>query len=317
VARRDDREAEALAPQRLNARRFFYAQTGELLPPWRLAIFFVATLVCLLIASVVVAPQVVSFFSLVGASGVTTQSWVTTAGLVGGTAFSLRVVDKRPWSDVWLGDEAKRPRWWIFGFIIGCLAIGVPTAALVAGGWLEYDVSGPGSWWGAMVRLSLFLMPAALTEELMTRGYIMRVLRDWWGWSWAIVATSVAFGLLHWQNAGASPQSLTLVTLAGLFLVVVLIVTRSLYAAWMAHFAWNWMLAAVFHTEVSGLGLEAPGYRFEDAGPDWATGGVWGPEGGVAAAIGMLASIAFLWRYRARIGGATTSAREPDAPPRD
>ena len=63
--------------------------------------------------------------------------------------------------------------------------------------------------------------------------------------------------------------------------------TKSLYAAWMAHFAWNWTMAVVFHTAVSGYPMEAPGYRYVDAGPDWATGGDWGPEGGIPAALGM------------------------------
>ena len=54
------------------------------------------------------------------------------------------------------------------------------------------------------------------------------------------------------------------------------------YAAWAAHFAWNWTMAVVFHVAVSGLPLESPGYRYVDAGPDWATGGSWGPEGGAA-----------------------------------
>ena len=72
---------------------------------------------------------------------------------------------------------------------------------------------------------------------------------------WAIVATSVGFGLLHLQNAGANVQSVSLVMLAGVFLATVLYATKSLYAAWMAHFAWNWTMAVVFHTAVSGLAL--------------------------------------------------------------
>ena len=46
-------------------------------------------------------------------------------------------------------------------------------------------------------------------------------------------------------------------------------------------------MAVVFHTAVSGFPMEAPGYRYVDAGPDWATGGEWGPEGGIPAALGM------------------------------
>jgi hypothetical protein len=146
--------------------------------------------------------------------------------------------------------------------------------------------------------VSIFLLPAALYEELTTRGYIFAVLRHAWGWRWALVTTSVVFGLLHLQNAGANARSLILVVLAGIFLGAVLLSTRSLYAAWMTHFAWNWTLAVVFHTAVSGYPLESPDYRYVDAGPDWATGGIWGPEGGAAGGLGMLGALGYLYARR-------------------
>ena len=101
--------------------------------------------------------------------------------------------------------------------------------------------------------------------------------------------------------------SLALVTLAGFFLAAVLYATRSLYAAWMAHFAWNFTMAVLFHTAVSGLPMEAPGYRYVDAGPDWATGGSWGPEGGALAALGMIAGMAFLFARQPRVRGGIPS----------
>src|SRR5207247_455408 len=107
--------------------------------------------------------------------------------------------------------------------------------------------------------------------ELLTRGYLLTVLRDAWGWPAAVGATSVAFGLLHLRNAGADAQSVILVSLAGVFLATVRIVTGSLYSAWAAHFAWNWTMAALFHAPVSGYAFDAPAYRYVDAGPDWAT----------------------------------------------
>jgi hypothetical protein len=153
------------------------------------------------------------------------------------------------------------------------------------------------------MHVSVLLIPAALSEELLTRGYILSVVRGSLGWMWAIAGTSVGFGLLHLRNPGASVESVTLVTLAGFFLAAVVYTTRSLYAAWMAHFAWNWTMAAVFHVAVSGLPLEGPGYRYVDAGPDWATGGQWGPEGGVPAAVGMAGGMALLLSWRRRRTG--------------
>jgi hypothetical protein len=60
-------------------------------------------------------------------------------------------------------------------------------------------------------------------------------------------------------------------------------------------------MAALFHASVSGYPFESPYYRYVDSGPDWATGGEWGPEGGIPAALGMVAALAilfFIWRKR-------------------
>ena len=89
-----------------------------------------------------------------------------------------------------------------------------------------------------------------------------------------------------------------LVALAGVFLAAVRIGTDSLYAAWAAHFAWNWVMAALFHTPVSGYAFEYPSYRYVDAGPDWATGGMWGPESGVPAGLMMLVGTLLTIRLR-------------------
>lgn len=284
----------------MNFRRLFYADAGELRAPWRIMVFCLATLLAFVVCAVLLGPVLVQLFAALGLRGVSTDVWVESAALLIGTAFALRYVDKRPWRDVWLGKDAGRPALIGFGLVIGGLAIGVPTAMLVAGRWLRETAGGAGSWWGAAVRLTLMLLPAALAEELATRGYILSVLRGWWGWSWAIAATSVAFGLLHLANAGATAGSVALVTLAGVFLAAVVYATRSLYAAWAAHFAWNWTMAVLFHTAVSGLPLEAPRYRYVDAGPDWATGGVWGPEGGVPAGLGMGAGVGIAYAFARR-----------------
>jgi membrane protease YdiL (CAAX protease family) len=246
------------------------------------------------VSATIAGPAIGAAFRLIGADGVTNESWISAIALILATVICVRVIDKRPWRDVWLDASAARPSLLVAGFAIGALAIGLPIVALIGVGWLRSAASAPGSWWGALLRASLLLVPAALMEELLTRGYLLSVLRGSWGWRWAIAATSIGFGLLHLQNPGANAGSIAMVTLAGFFLASVVYATRSLYAAWMAHFAWNWTMAVIFHAAVSGLPLEAPGYRYVDAGPDWATGGQWGPEGGLAAAIGMAGGIALL-----------------------
>ena len=292
-------------------RQFFVGPEGRLRAVWRIVAFWAVTFAAINVVALFIGPIINELFSLIGIRGVSNDTTVEALGALLGTAITIRFIDKQAWADVWLGADAARPALWILGFAIGALAIGVPIAALIGGHWLKEVDSPPGSWWAAGGRVSVYLLPAALFEELFVRGYLLSVLREAWGWTWAIAATSVGFGLLHLQNSGANTQSLTLVMLAGIFLAMVLYATKSLYAAWMAHFALNWMMAVAFHTAVSGIPLEHPGYRYVDAGPDWAPGGEWGPEGGLLGGAGMLggATVSYLLARRRRsLVGANAAA---------
>lgn len=228
--------------------------------------------------------------------------WSLPVGLLIATAISLLWIDGASWTYVGLGRPAARPRLFAQGFLLGGLAIGVPSLLLLMMGELRVVPEIRGSWLGGAGLTFASLLPAALGEELLLRGYIFAVLREAIGWRWTLITTSIAFGLLHVSNPGADAESVVLVMLAGFFLGSVLLATGSLYAAVMVHFGWNWVMAAVLHTPVSGIAIIAPDYRVVDAGPDWLTGGTWGPEGGLAAALSMFAVVIYLYaRYLRRM----------------
>ena len=277
----------------MSSRAFFLTEAGALRAPWRIVGFIAAAGACSLVAVGVLGKPVEWLLVRLGVTGAAT-AYVAVIGLIGAHALMLRVVDRESWQFAALGAEAARPPKWLLGFVLGALAIGIPIAVLIAAHWEARQPAAAGSWWGAAFRVSALLLPAALLEELVTRGYVFAVLRQAAGPWVAVLATSLFFGMMHLLNPGVTVESTMLVTLAGVFLGVVVLATRSLYAAWMAHFAWNWTMAVVFHTAVSGLPVETPNYRYVDAGPDWLTGGPWGPEGGALAGVGMLSGLTYL-----------------------
>lgn len=187
------------------------------------------------------------------------------------------------WQIVGLHREAWRPRVVLLGLAAGALVLAVPTLLLIPFGAMQFQ---PGravdstlviAWSGLAL-----MLPAAIWEELLMRGYVFSVCRDGAGTVSAVVIMSLGFGLAHVANPDPSIIAIVAVSCAGVFLAIVRIVTGSLVAAIAAHLAFNLTQAVVLHAPVSGIALQTPRYRMVSLGPDWLTGGNWGPEGGVA-----------------------------------
>jgi membrane protease YdiL (CAAX protease family) len=267
----------------------------SLRPLWQILAFYLITFLTLGILEV-------GLEALLGPTALDSREiifqWVSLASVVLATWIMLRRVDKLPWSTVGLDRTAASAKQIARGVALGALTIGVPSLALLGTHMLRIDTTFPGSWWGEAWRSTLVLLPAAFFEELFIRGYAFAILRRAAGWKLALILTSVVFGILHAANPGADAESILAVTVAGFFLGAIFLVTRSLYAVGAAHFAWNWVMSGAMHIAVSGVPSRDPDYRVVETGPDWLTGGAWGPEGGLAAVMAMFVVLFYLYgRY--------------------
>jgi membrane protease YdiL (CAAX protease family) len=283
----------------------FLRDDGRLRAWWRVAFFALVTLAGGMVVATI-AYEAISLTPLVDAArqySVPLAEYGQVLGLLVGTYAAVRVADgvrDGIWSRVGLGRAGLRPRLLLIGLAAGTLAILVPCAALIAAGRFSFERQPAEiiSWWSAARSVLLLLTPAALAEELAMRGYLLTTLIEGVGAPFAVAITSVVFAVLHLLlNPDPTFLSIGMVALAGVFLAVIRLTTGSLWAAWVAHLAWNLVQAVVLHAPVSGIELPTPGYRLVDHGPFWATGGPWGPEGGLAAAAGMLVATFLLVRF--------------------
>jgi hypothetical protein len=259
---------------------------------WRIVAFYAICIVALVVLQALAG-------AMAGLGRVDSQNvlfqWISLASVIFTTWIMLRGVDKLPWREVGLDRAAASPPVLIKGAALGGLTIGAASLLLLSTHMLRIDPSAPGSWWGEAGRSTMILLPAGFFEELFIRGYVFAILRRAAGWKTALIVTSIVFGLLHMANPGADSESILAVIVAGFFLGAILLVTRSLYAAGAAHFAWNWVMSGALHVAVSGVPSRDPDYRVVDSGPDWLTGGPWGPEGGVAAVAAMFVVLFYLY----------------------
>jgi membrane protease YdiL (CAAX protease family) len=274
---------------------------GNVRAPWQITIFGLAVLG----ASVIVGTI---GYELVALTPV--RSWaravrlslspLATMGAIILATWAMPRVIRNPaitWGDIGLGRSAWRPALVLPGFLLGAAVIAIPTLALIVTGEAELQsAEASDSWMLAAWTATAVLVPSALSEELLFRGVVFTVGARALGTTMSVALTSVIFALAHLSNPDPTALAMIGVTLAGIFLATVRVATGSLAAAFAAHLGVNFAQAVFFHSPVSGLAMQTPGYRLVETGPDWLTGGAWGPEAGIAVIAAMLGAILMLRR---------------------
>lgn len=160
----------------------------------------------------------------------------------------------------------------------------------------DYRVDRFGSVAGA-VGLFGFMAAAAVTEELIFRGVLFRIIEERVGTWLALALTGVLFGLFHLLNPDASLWGAIAIAIeAGGTLAAAYAATRNLWVPIGLHFGWNFAEAGIFGTEVSGNGKTHGLLHSVTSGPALLTGGKFGPEASPYAVVfGVLVTIVFLW----------------------
>ncbi|MGH3378931.1 MAG: lysostaphin resistance A-like protein [Actinoallomurus sp.] len=160
----------------------------------------------------------------------------------------------------------------------------------------DYRVDGRGTVMGA-VGLFGFMAAAAVTEELMFRGVLFRIIEGRTGTWMALLVTSVLFGGWHLLNPDASLWgAIAIAVEAGGTLAAAYAATRNLWIPIGLHFGWNFAEAGIFGTEVSGNGKNDGLLHSVTSGSTLVTGGRFGPEASPYTIVfGVLLTIVFMW----------------------
>lgn len=219
---------------------------------------------------------------------------VLAAAALGAGAILIRVVDGRAPAALGIGISRETAVHVGLGFAIGVAALVIAAGAMAASGSLRYGAApGSGGGWTAVVasQAGLFAV-AALAEEAMFRGYAFQVLARKAGPAVATAVTATLFAAAHGANPDVSAFALVNIFLAGVLLAVAYVRTLSLWFATALHLGWNWGMATLFDLPVSGIRtFDTPLYEPVIGGPDWWSGGGFGPEGGLVGTLGFVAAL--------------------------
>ena len=284
----------------------FLNDVGRLRSGWRLGIYVLLFLVLMfLLGSLVrvayVLGSLLHFSSSPFLEDVVFRMTLLSAALLAGWICNYWL-EGLPWRALglcfhsgWFRDLSTGSVIGIASFVISC------AIAMVAGG-MRFAFSGREFLFAilqALLKTAALFIIAALAEEAMFRGYPLQTMSRARLVALALILTSVPFGIIHWQNPNATVFSSMNTALAGVWLGVAYLRTRSLWFPLGVHWAWNWAQGSIFGVPVSGLKLSSyPLLQSIDKGPTWLTGGSYGIEGGLACTIALLVSTLFLWRTR-------------------
>ena len=234
--------------------------------------------------------------------------WLAWGALTTAAGFGLatwvvgRVLDRRSWEELGWRPRIGLPRSLALGVGLGAVMAALAVGLAVAAGHAAVTTHpGAAGWGAAALPLGTGFLLAALTEELMFRGYPLRRLAHALGQAPATALAAGCFGLAHLSNPSATAFSTVNVALAGVWLACAFFSPGAMPLAWGTHFGWNATLALGFAAPVSGYAFPVPTLAYRPGPHGWIDGGAFGPEGGIVTTLVMLGGAAALiaWTRRA------------------
>ncbi len=201
---------------------------------------------------------------------------------------SRRYLDKKSFSSLGLKIAGASLSDLLFGFFLSGLMIGVVYFSLRALGWINFQsLAWPVDW----AKLTLLFLGVGATvgcwEELVFRGYLLQNLQEGLGLKWAIGISCLLYGVIHLLNPNATPLSGLIIAGIGYLRILGWLRTRQLWLSMGMHAGWNFFQGPIFGFAVSGRESFSL-LKHEITGPNWITGGTFGPEAGCIAAPAIL-----------------------------
>jgi membrane protease YdiL (CAAX protease family) len=297
------------------ARYVFINDENELRSGWRVLLFFLCLfLVAALLSGLgnavaILFPSIAFIFvAPAGADSSTPSQFISlvffplsnlvAAGIA--SAICARLLERRSLGSVGYKLHKGYLRDFVLGSPMGAATLAIAVGITASAGAVSFNVQTRewAPWLSGFLFGFLFFVIAASAEELIFRGFPFQALAHNQSGATAIVITALLFSLAHLTNPGASVLSSINTFLAGIWLGVACLLTRSLWLPTALHWSWNFAMVFIFGLPVSGLTelSRLSWLRGVVGEPAWLSGGGYGPEAGVAATFALLLSTTAIWK---------------------
>ncbi|MFQ6617682.1 MAG: lysostaphin resistance A-like protein [Fidelibacterota bacterium] len=281
----------------MNLKRLFINRFNDIRAGWRILIFILITLFTSVPLGIIIYILFPQILITNGKEHLLLINGILSTGILVLISFvTLKFVDGRPFKLLGLNFYSK---WWLefaLGLAVGLFIIGLTFFSMLIFNFIQLtSLSMPINsimGWG-LFYMGLFLF-AALSEEVMFRGYIFQVFVEGTNPLSGVIVISILFGLVHLMNPNASLISTLNLILAGAVLATAYLKTRGLWMPLGLHLAWNFSEGFIFSLPVSGINLRHALVEVETSGNSLFTGGDFGPEASIFASIFIILAIIFI-----------------------
>lgn len=138
-----------------------------------------------------------------------------------------------------------------------------------------------------------------MTEEVLCRGYIMNSVATKKSMTFAVIANSLVFAILHSFNNAIGVLPLINLFIFGLVFSALYLATDNMWLTGAAHSAWNFALAVVYGVNVSGNKFITNILSADPTGSALINGGDFGVEASlVTTLLGIVAIVLCLYIYK-------------------
>ena len=215
----------------------------------------------------------------------------TAAGIAVILFFAFKMEKRTPFS---LGFSKKNALpLYAVGFLAGILLIAASVGIATVNGSVSLAPAGEVSVIWILLFLLGFVVQGAFEEILLRGVFFPSLLRHFSSPLIPCIVSAAFFSAMHGANPGVSPIAFLNIFLFGALLSVLMLRTGSIIPCLALHSAWNFAEGCIFGSAVSGLpALPSILVSTLDPNKSLTSGGSFGPEGGVAVTLVLVAALA-------------------------
>jgi uncharacterized protein len=184
---------------------------------------------------------------------------------------------------------------WQRGAALGWGMLLVAILPMMLSGALHPEFSlAPHSWGLALLSLATLAF-ATLALEVAFRGFLLTRLIAATSPVAATIILSLSYALLSGYGSNATMLSIVVTFFLSVVFSIAYLRTHALWLGWGLHFAWNASMAVLFGLPIAGNANYNNLVFTSVSGPDWLTGGPYGPQAAAFTVVVLLAAIIVLY----------------------